>query len=62
MLNSTKPIDHATPLDDISGLKLPNSRVFTLQELYVYEANNIALAMLKYLVVHLKVVDRNIKV
>lgn len=49
MLNSTKPIDHATPLDDISGLKLPDNKVYTLQELYVYEANNIALAMLKYL-------------
>ncbi len=49
MINSTKPIDDATPLDDISGLKLPSSRVYTLKEVYEAEANNIALATLKYL-------------
>ena len=49
MINSTKPIDDATPLDDISGLKLPNNKVYALKEIYVYEANNIALATLKYL-------------
>ena len=49
MLNSTKPIDDATPLDDISGLKLSNDKSYSLKEIYVYEANNIALATLKYL-------------
>jgi len=49
MIHSTKPIDDATPLDDISGLKLPNDKVYTLKEIYVCEANNIALATLKYL-------------
>jgi len=49
MIHSTKPIDDATPLDDISGLKLPNDKVYTLKEIYVAEANNIALATLKYL-------------
>ena len=49
MKNSTKSIDDATPLDDISGLKLPSDKVYTTQEIYVHEANNIALATLKYL-------------
>lgn len=49
MIHSTKPIDDATPLDDISGLKLPNDKVYSLKEIYVHEANNIALATLKYL-------------
>ena len=49
MIHSTKPIDDATPLDDISGLKLPSNKVYTLKEIYVAEANNIALATLKYL-------------
>ena len=49
MIHSTKPIDDATPLDDISGLKLPKGKVYTLKEIYVAEANNIALATLKYL-------------
>jgi Fic-DOC domain mobile mystery protein B len=49
MIHSTKPIDDATPLDDISGLKLPSDKSYTLKEIYVYEANNIALATLKYL-------------
>ena len=49
MIHSTKPIDDATPLDDISGLKLPNDKVYSLKEIYVAEANNIALATLKYL-------------
>ena len=49
MIDSTKPINDATPLDDISGLKLPNNKSYTLKEIYVYEANNIALATLKYL-------------
>lgn len=49
MINSTKPIVDATPLDDISGLKLPRDKVYTLKEIYVHEANNIAIATLKYL-------------
>jgi len=49
MIDSTKPIDDATPLDDISGLKLPNDKVYTLKEIYEAEAHNIALATLKYL-------------
>ena len=49
MIHSTKPIDDATPLDDISGLKLANDKVYTLKEIYELEANNIALATLKYL-------------
>ena len=49
MIDSTKLIDNATPLDDISGLKLPNDRLYTLKEIYIHEANNIALATLKYL-------------
>ena len=42
MIHSTKPIDDATPLDDISGLKLPSDKVYALREIYVAEANNIA--------------------
>ena len=49
MIHATKPIDDATPLDDISGLKLADNKVYTLREIYVAEANNIALATLKYL-------------
>jgi len=49
MIDSTKPINDATLLDDISGLKLPNDKSYSLKEIYVYEANNIALATLKYL-------------
>ena len=49
MIHSTKPIDDATPLDDISGLKLPMDRVYTLREVYEAEANNIAIATIKYL-------------
>ncbi len=49
MIDSTKSIDDATPLDDISGLKLPSHRVYPLKEVYEAEANNIALATLKYL-------------
>jgi len=49
MIHSTQPINDATPLDDISGLKLPSNKVYTLKEIYVAEANNIALATIKYL-------------
>ena len=49
MLHSTQPIDGATPLDDISGLKLPSDKVYSLKEVYIAEANNIALATIKYL-------------
>jgi len=49
MIHSTKPVDDATPLDDISGLKLPSDKVYTRKEIYVAEASNIALATIKYL-------------
>ena len=49
MIHSTQSIDDATPLDDTSGLKLPNDKVYTLREIYEAEANNIALATIKYL-------------
>ena len=49
MLHSTKSIDDATPYDDISGLKLPKGKVYTIKDIYEAEANNIALATLKYL-------------
>jgi Fic-DOC domain mobile mystery protein B len=49
VIDSTKPIDDATPLDDISGLKLSKSKVYTLREIYNEEALNIANATLKYL-------------
>lgn len=49
MIHSTQPIDDATPLDDISGLKLPSDKVYSLKEIYIAEANNIAIATIKYL-------------
>lgn len=49
MIDSTKRIDDATPLNDISGLKLPKGKVYTLKEIYEREAGNIAKAILKYL-------------
>jgi len=49
MTHSTQPIDDATPLEDTSGLKLPTNKVYSLREIYVAEANNIALATIKYL-------------
>ena len=35
MIDSTKPIDDATPLDDVSGLKLPKNKSYTLKEIYI---------------------------
>lgn len=49
MINSTKPTDGATPLDDMSGLKLPKNRAYTLKDIYIKEAQNIADATIKYL-------------
>jgi len=49
MINSTKPIDDATPLDDISGLKISKSKGYSLKEIYEKEALNIANATIKYL-------------
>ena len=49
VIDSTKPMDDATPLNDISGLKLSKSEVYTLKEIYIKEAENIAKAILKYL-------------
>lgn len=37
------------PLDDISGLKLPKNKVYSLKEIYEKEAENIANATIKYL-------------
>ncbi len=48
MRDSTKIAD-ATPLDDISGLKLDTSKVYTIDEIYFYEAKNITKATIKYL-------------
>ena len=42
MIDSTKPIDDATPLDDTSGLKLPKNKAYSLKEIYIKEAENIA--------------------
>ena len=49
MIDSTKPIDDATPLDDVSGLKLLKSKSYSLKEIYIKEAENIAEATIKYL-------------
>jgi len=49
VIDSTQPLNHATPLADISGLKLSKNKVYTLEEIYVKEAENIANATLKYL-------------
>lgn len=49
MIDATKPIDDATQLDDISGLKLPKDKVYLLKEIYEQEALNIANATIKYL-------------
>jgi len=49
MIDSTKAIDDATPFGDVSGLKLPNNKVYTLNEVYEKEAENIANATIKYL-------------
>ncbi|MBT3280720.1 MAG: mobile mystery protein B [Campylobacteraceae bacterium] len=49
MIDSTKPIDDATPLDDISGLKLSKNKSYSLKEIYIAEAENIAEATIKYL-------------
>ena len=48
-IDSTKPIDDATPLADISGLKLPSNKSYSLKIIYLKEAQNIANATLKYL-------------
>jgi Fic-DOC domain mobile mystery protein B len=49
VIDSTKPIDDATPLLDTSGLKLSKSKSYTVQAIYTQEALNIANATLKYL-------------
>ena len=48
MKNHTKIAD-ATPLDDISGLKLDTSKPYSMDEIYLFEAKNITQATLKYL-------------
>ena len=42
-------ISEATPFDDTSGLKLPKNKSYTLKEIYIKEAENIADATIKYL-------------
>jgi len=49
MKNRTHSIDHATPIDDISGLKLSSSKLYTMRDIYEEEANNILEATVKYL-------------
>ena len=49
MAHQTKPIDDATKLDDMSGLRLSSDKAYSLKEIYAFEAQNIALATLKYL-------------
>lgn len=49
MIDSTKTINDTTPLDDTSGLKLSSGKVYSLSDIYIAEANNIALATIKYL-------------
>ena len=49
MIDSTKPIDDATSYNDLSGLKLPKKKSYTLKDIYIKEAENIAVATLKYL-------------
>jgi Fic-DOC domain mobile mystery protein B len=48
-MKDTTKIKGATYNDDISGLKLDTTKQYTLQEIYVYEAENIFDATLKYL-------------
>ena len=40
MIDSTKKIVDATPLDDISGLKFPRNKSYSLKEIYVKKADN----------------------
>jgi fido (protein-threonine AMPylation protein) len=42
-------IDSTKPIDDTSGLKLSKNKSYTLKEIYVKEAQNIADATIKYL-------------
>jgi Fic-DOC domain mobile mystery protein B len=48
-MDGTTRIAGATYPDDLSGLKLPPDRRYTLEEIYTYEARNILKATLKYL-------------
>lgn len=43
-------IKGATPIDDISGLKLNTSRVYTLDDIYTFEGKNIRKATIKYMI------------
>lgn len=49
MIDSTKTIADATVIDDVSGLKLSKSKIYSLKEIYIKEAENIADATIKYL-------------
>lgn len=50
MKKDNTQIKGATPIDDISGLKLDTSRVYTLDDIYTFEAKNIRKATIKYLI------------
>jgi len=52
MIHSTKSMDGATPLGDVSGLllpSLPKGQVYSLTDIYIKEAENVAVATIKYL-------------
>lgn len=49
MKKNNTQIKGATPVDDISGLKLDTGKVYSTQDIYKYEARNITKATLKYL-------------
>ena len=38
MIDSTKPIDDATPLNDVSGLKLPKNKSYSLKDIYLKDS------------------------
>ena len=48
MKKDTTKIKDATPVDDISGLKLDTRKPYTLEDIYFYEAENITNATIKY--------------
>ena len=49
MKNSTHAIADATPINDISSLKLPSTTSYTMRNIYEEEARNILQSTLKYL-------------
>lgn len=49
MKKDNTQVKSATPVDDISGLKLSPTKHYSLGDIYLYEAKNIQKATLKYL-------------